>query len=463
MGMLGASLHHSFEALRFSATTHQLLMIRSTHALPQLFTATATLLASLSSLPHARPADAPPKSSPVPISSEPVANVKIERAFPNLQFKRPIYLTYTPDGTGRLAVISEYGTVLIFPNDASAEEAKELININHKVVYNDNQNEEGLLGLAFHPNFKKNGQFFLYYTTTAAPHTGVLSRFHISKDDPNHADPDSEEEIFRSPSKEYWNHNGGTIIFGPDGYLYLALGDGGLANDPHAHGQDLSTVLGKILRIDVDHHLPGKQYSIPKDNPFVDREGAAGEIWAFGLRNVWRMSFDRQTNKLWAGDVGQDYWEEVDIITRGGNYGWNQREGLHPLAPVPNSPKPGPPPANQVGEFIDPIFEYHHDIGKCIVGGHVYRGKQVPELYGAYLFADYVTGRVYALWYDADAARVTKVQPIDPPAAASNGMAGMFTFGFNGQSVFSFGEDADGEVYFTTVQGIVQRFRSATK
>ncbi len=422
-----------------------------------LFFVLAALLLALLSPDLLSAADDTPKSSPVAISSDPVANVKIERAFPNLQFRRPIYLTHIPDGTGRLAVISQYGTILVFPNDQNVEDPKELININNKVVYHDNENEEGLLGLAFHPKFKENGEFFLYYTTTGVPHTGVLSRFHVSKDDPNRADPASEEEIFRSPRKEFWNHNGGTIIFGPDGYLYLALGDGGQGNDPHSHGQSLSTVLGKILRIDVDHPDGDKKYSIPKDNPFVDYPDAKGEIWALGLRNVWRMSFDPLTNKLWAGDVGQDYWEEVDIIKRGGNYGWNQREGLHPLVPA-NPPEPGPPPEKQVGEFIDPIFEYHHSIGKCIVGGYVYRGKQVPELNGAYLFADYVTGRIYALWYDADTARVTKVQPVDPPTADAN--PGTFSFGFNGQSVFSFGEDADGELYFMTVQGIIQRFRS---
>jgi glucose/arabinose dehydrogenase len=438
-------------------------MSRTFHATVPLaaLIAAAILPCLLPSVPQLHAADdGSPKTSPVPIG-EPIANVKIERAFPNLQFRRPIYLTFTPDGTNRLAVISEYGSVQIFPNDRNVEDAQDLIDIKHKVVYHDNQNEEGLLGLAFHPNFKQNGEFFLYYTTTDAPHTGVLSRFHISADDPNRADPASEEEIFRSPSKEFWNHNGGTIIFGPDGYLYLALGDGGAANDPHSHGQDISTVLGKIIRIDVDHPSGGKKYSVPKDNPFVDQPGAAPEIWALGLRNVWRMSFDRLTHKLWAGDVGQDIWEEVDIIQRGGNYGWNQREGLHPLVPK-NPPKPGPPPEKQVGSFIDPIFEYHHDVGKCIVGGHVYRGKEVPELYGAYIFADYITGRLYALRYDEQAGHVTSVQPIDPPSGTNNA-PGAFTFGPNGMGVFSFGEDEAGEVYFMTVQGVIQRFRSTAK
>ncbi|HTQ37773.1 MAG TPA: PQQ-dependent sugar dehydrogenase [Pirellulales bacterium] len=401
-----------------------------------------------------------PKTSPVAIS-DPVANVKIERAFPNLSFARPIFLTSPPDGTNRVAVISQYGSILIFPNDAGVEDTHELLNIKDRVVYHDNQNEEGLLGLAFHPQFKENGQFFVYYTTTGAQHTGVLVRYHISADDPNRADPDSAEEIFRSPSKEFWNHNGGTILFGPDGYLYLCLGDGGAANDPHAHAQDISTVLGKILRIDVDHPDGGKKYSVPKDNPFVDVPDAAPEVWALGLRNVWRMSFDRLTHKLWAGDVGQDTWEEVDIIERGHNYGWNQREGFHPLVVKKNNPnQPGPPPDKTYGTLTEPLFEYHHAVGKCIVGGHVYRGKDVPELQGAYLFADYVTGRVYALWYDEQAGKVTSVQPIDPPAAPSNGNSG-FTFGSKGLGIFSFGEDEAGEVYFTTVQGVIQHFRSA--
>jgi quinoprotein glucose dehydrogenase len=398
------------------------------------------------------------RTSPVAISDGPVP-VKIERAFPNLTFRRPIGGAFPPDGSNRLAVISQYGKVLIFPNDSNVKEAKELLDIHSKVVYKDNENEEGLLGLAFHPKFKENGEFFVYYTTKDAPviskggvatpaaaHTSVLARVRMSANDPDRADPGSLEEIFRTPTKPDWNHNGGTIIFGPDGYLYIAIGDGGAANDPRAHGQDLSTVLGKVLRIDVDHKDGRKNYAVSDDNPFVNMEGAAPEVWALGLRNIWRMSFDRQTHKLWAGDVGQDIWEEVDIVERGGNYGWNIREGLHPLVRVAGPP-PGPPPEKIIGEFIDPIFEYHHSVGKSIIGGHVYRGKEVPELQGAYLFADYVDGQVYALRYDEQERKVTAVQKIGPRQ----------------QPVFSFAEDEGGELYFMTTQGYLFRFRSAAQ
>ncbi|HEY2759213.1 MAG TPA: PQQ-dependent sugar dehydrogenase, partial [Pirellulales bacterium] len=325
--------------------------------------------------------DKPSKTAPLPISDDP-APVKIEKAFPNLKFDRPIFLTYPPDGTNRLAVLCEKGEIFMMPNDPSVEEPESMLDIKDKVTYKDRENEEGMLGLAFHPKFKQNKTFFVYYTLKDVPHTSVLVRYKMSADNPNRADPDSAEEIFRSPGKPNWNHNGGTIIFGPDGYLYLALGDGGAANDPYAHGQSLETVLGKVLRIDVDHKDPGKQYAAPKDNPFVDMPGAMPEIWCLGLRNVWRMAFDHVTNKLWAGDVGQDTWEEVDILQRGGNYEWNIKEGFHTFSedPKPKHPPAGKVPDKVVGDLIDPIFEYHHDIGKCVVGGCVYRGKQVPEL-----------------------------------------------------------------------------------
>ncbi len=223
----------------------------------------------------------------------------------------------------------------------------------------------------------------------------------------------------------YWNHNGGTLVFGPDGYLYIVLGDGGLFGDPHGNGQNLGTLLGSILRIDVDHQDPGLPYAIPKDNPFVDRPGARGEIWAYGLRNVWRLAFDRQTGTAWAGDVGQDTWEEIDIIRRGGNYGWNIREALHHY----------PPGDTRTGsDLIDPILEYNHKVGKSITGGFVYRGKRVPALEGAYLYADYVTGQVWALWYDVDGKKIIANRTVRQ----------------SGTPVITFGEDDDGEVYFTS-------------
>jgi glucose/arabinose dehydrogenase len=352
---------------------------------------------------------------------------------------RPLLITGAGDGTNRMFVVSEYGTIHVFPNDPNAEEMKTFLDIRKQVQYDDKENEEGLLGMAFHPRYKENGQFFVYYSLrdTPNPHITVISRFRVSKDDPNRADPNSEKVILQI-KHPYWNHKGGTIVFGPDGYMYVGLGDGGAANDPHGNGQNLNTVLGKILRIDVDRKDEGLQYAIPKDNPFAGRPDARGEIWALGIRNVWRIAFDRETDVLWAGDVGQNIWEEIDIITRGGNYGWNLREGKHPFGPNGSGPRT---------DLIDPIWEYHHDIGKSITGGNVYRGKQVPELVGAYLYADYVSGQMWALWYDFEKREVTANRTILP----------------KGLPVMSFGEDDAGETYYVTVEGGIYKYASPKK
>jgi quinoprotein glucose dehydrogenase len=311
-------------------------------------------------------------------------------------------------------------------------EAKLFFNLQEKVSYKDKENEEGFLGMAFHPRFKENGEFFVYYTTTDAPHVSVISRFRTADADKTVARRATEQEIMRIP-QPYWNHNGGTLAFGPDGYLYVGLGDGGAANDPHSNGQKMSTMLGKILRIDVDRQDSGKQYSIPADNPFVKQPGAAPEIYALGVRNIWRMSFDRQTGALWAADVGQDIWEEINIVTSGGNYGWNLREGMHRFQAAGVGPRK---------DLAEPVWEYHHDIGKSITGGHVYRGQKVPYLIGSYLYADYVTGKVWALKYDSAQRQVV----------ANRSIAG------NVNPVMSFGEDEQGEVYFMTTQGKLSRF-----
>jgi glucose/arabinose dehydrogenase len=353
--------------------------------------------------------------------------VECVRAFPELEFVRPIVLTHANDGTNRVFVASQLGKVHVFANDQAATEAdtKVFLDIESKVEYKDRENEEGLLGMAFHPKFKENGEFFIYYTTTDTPHTSVISRFRVSKDDPNVADPASEEEIIRIP-QPYWNHNGGTIVFGPDGYLYVGLGDGGAGGDPHKNAQNLETLLGKVLRIDVDHKDEGLNYAIPKDNPFVGKAGARGEIWAYGIRNIWRMAFDSETGVLWAGDVGQDLWEEIDLIVRGGNYGWSLREGQHAFKDGEESPE----------GFVEPIFEYHHDLGKSITGGNVYRGKRIPSLVGKYLYADYVVSdKVFALDYDMEAKKVVSNETIPG----------------NISPIVSFGEDEQGETYYMTV------------
>ena len=358
---------------------------------------------------------------------------------------RPIVLTHAGDGSHRNFVATEQGVIHVFPNDDKAKETKIFLDIQKQVVYDDKQNEEGLLGLAFHPKYKENGEFFVFYTTTAQKKTNVLSRFHVSKDDPNRADPASEEIILKIEDRPFWNHDGGTVCFGPDGFLYLCTGDGGLGNDPFENAQNLKSLLGKVLRIDVDHKDPGKNYAIPKDNPFVNDEkhkDARGEIWAYGLRNIWRMAFDRETKRLWAGDVGQNLYEEIDLIEKGGNYGWNLREGLHPFGARGVGPRK---------DLIDPIWEYHHDLGKCIVGGCVYRGKNRPELEGRYLYADYISGRLWALRYDEGKKRVTENHPLRD----------------HGVQVISFGEDEQGEVFALAVsntgQGIFRLTKAADK
>ncbi|MAT13792.1 MAG: glucose sorbosone dehydrogenase [Planctomyces sp.] len=365
------------------------------------------------------------------VDTTPLA-IKPVRVFPEILVDRPIVVTYANDGSNRLFVASQKGKIHVFANDPEVEEDDIFLDLTPKVVYADNQNEEGLLGFAFHPNYKENGQLFVYYTTTDAPHTSVISRFTVSKDDPSKVDPASEEEVWRLP-QPYWNHNGGTIAFGPDGYLYIGLGDGGKGGDPHQHGQNLGTWLGSILRIDVDKTPRNKTYGIPKDNPFVNVRGAKPEIYAYGLRNVWRLAFDRKTGDFWAADVGQDLWEEINIIVKGGNYGWNKREATHEF----NNSGVGPNP-----EMIDPIWEYHHDIGKSITGGTVYRGTKIPELEGAYVYADYVTGKIWALWYDFEKKEVIANREIQSESLP----------------VMSFGDDAAGELYFTTPFGAMYTF-----
>ncbi|MCH8922156.1 MAG: PQQ-dependent sugar dehydrogenase [Planctomycetes bacterium] len=382
------------------------------------------------------------------INTKPLA-LKGERAFPNLRFRMPgmpdapgipgmpVIFTNAGDGSDRIFIGDQWGVIHVFPNDHSVKKTTKFLDFKKKVVYKPKQNEEGFLGLAFHPKYKQNGQFFVYYTTRDAPQTSVISRFRVSKDDPNKADPDSEQELMRI-KQPFWNHNGGTIVFGPDGYLYVALGDGGSAKDPMGNGQNLGTILGTILRIDVDHHDRGKAYAVPKDNPFVDHKGARPEIWAYGLRNPWRITFDRKTGDLWCGDVGQDLWEEINIITKGGNYGWNRREAKHKFGPKGVGPNI---------RMIEPIWEYHHKVGKSITGGHVHRGKRLPQLEGGYLYADYVSGKIWALWYDKKTGKVTANRPIQDKKLP----------------IITFGEDEQGATYFTDYFGMINRFVATEK
>lgn len=309
-------------------------------------------------------------------------------AFPNLLFDRPVGLYHAGDGTNRLFVIEQRGVIHVFNNSETATTASVFLDISDRVLFGG---EQGLLGMAFHPNFTENGYFYVDYTADN-PRRTIVSRFSVSSNNTNVADANSET-ILLQVLQPFSNHNGGQIAFGPDdGYLYIALGDGGAGGDPYGNGQNRSTLLGSMLRIDVDTGSGGIDYRIPDDNPFAGNiEGYAEEIYAFGLRNPWRFSFDPVTGWLWAADVGQSEVEEVDIIEKGKNYGWNIMEGSQCYSP--------PAGCNQTDLEL-PIWEYNHTLGYSVTGGFVYRGSDLDELYGAYIYGDYGSGLIWALWHD---------------------------------------------------------------
>ncbi|HEX5132567.1 MAG TPA: PQQ-dependent sugar dehydrogenase [Candidatus Krumholzibacteria bacterium] len=312
-------------------------------------------------------------------------------AFPSLTFSRPVDIRNAGDGTNRLFVVEQTGRILVFPNDKAAAAVDVFLDITASVAYRS-QGELGLLGLAFHPDYASNGFFFVYYTTGASgARRARLSRFHVSAD-PNVADPASESVLLDFAEPED-NHNGGALCFGGDGYLYIGVGDGGGTGDPGGNGQNRQTLLGSILRLDVDQNVATPPYhAIPPDNPYVgNANGYAEEIYAYGLRNPWRISYDAAGGVLWAGDVGQAAWEEIDQIVSGANYGWNCREGRH------DYPGQSSPLCATATGFVEPVFDYGHDVGRSITGGYVYRGTALPSLAGRYVYADFVTGIVWAL------------------------------------------------------------------
>ncbi|MCB0406258.1 MAG: PQQ-dependent sugar dehydrogenase [Bdellovibrionales bacterium] len=348
-------------------------------------------------------------SSPLPASEW-----VLKKAFPNLSFSRPLSLVQIPAPGDLLFIAEQGGNIFSFENDRETTVKALVLDLSTRVL--SNGNEQGLLGLALTPKWSEAPALYVNYTA-ANPTRTVVSRFALDAHS-GIADPSSEKVLLEVP-QPFSNHNGGMLAFGPDGYLYIGLGDGGSGGDPLQHGQNPHTLLASILRIDPTEN----GYHIPADNPFATTpELGRAEIWAYGLRNPWRFSFDRVTGTLWAGDVGQNAFEEIDIILPGRNYGWNTCEGMH------RYPQGDSCPAGTQA----PLYEYDHSEGRSITGGYVYRGTEWPELFGHYLYADFVSRRVWALNPETTTNRL--LATADEPIA-------------------SFGEDRNGNLYLLGFAG----------
>ncbi len=336
--------------------------------------------------------------------------------------RKPVGITNAGDGTGRLFVVEQAGTIRILQNGVLNPEP--FLDIIDRV--GSQGSEQGLLGLAFHPQYATNGYFFVNYTDLQGD--TVISRFQVDLETPNQVDI-SRETMLMKVAQPFANHNGGGLEFGPDGYLYLGFGDGGSAGDPQGNGQSLTSLLGKLLRVDVDGVSP---YTIPQDNPFKNG-GARSEIWAYGLRNPWRFSFDAHNGDLYIADVGQNQWEEINYLqadtAAGANFGWNLFEGSHPYEPrvTPSTP------------LTPPVFEYSHSEGCSVTGGLVYRGSKLPEFSGIYLYGDYCSGTVWGLMKDSQGSWQN--------ALLYDGMG----------QISSFGQDEQHEIYLVVHSGIVFR------
>lgn len=327
--------------------------------------------------------------------------------------RNPLFLTHAGDGSGRLFVVEQPGRIRIIQNGRLLETP--FLDIANRVRAGG---EQGLLGLAFHPAYRQNGRYVVNYNRTTDGAT-VLAEYRVSEN-PNQSR--TKEKLLMVVPQPFANHNGGMVAFGPDGFLYIARGDGGSAGDPGNRGQNRQELLGKILRIDVDRGAP---YAIPPDNPFASG-GGRPEIFAYGLRNPWRFSFDRKTGELWAADVGQDDWEEIDLVRRGGNYGWRIMEGNHCFSPRTGCVTDG---------LVAPMAEYATRSPRCsITGGYVYREAAIPDLQGIYVFGDYCSGEIFELIEDT-------IRPL-----LSTGL-----------KISSFGQDQQGELYVVGHGGTVHR------
>ena len=343
----------------------------------------------------------------------------------------PVAIAHANDKSGRLFVVQQNGIIRVIKNDVLQQQI--FLDISHKVT---DGGERGLLGLAFHPGFSRNGRFYVNYTTESDELYTIVSEFRLKND---RVVLESEKELLRI--KQPWgNHNGGQLAFGPDGYLYIAMGDGGAGNDPHNNGQKLETLLGSILRIDVDRKTAGRNYAIPIGNPFITTANARPEIWAYGLRNPWRFSFDRLTGALYAADVGQDEIEEINIIHGGLNYGWRVMEG--PIC------TPGIDEHCDKKRYTPPIYSYKHDIGASITGGYVYRGTKIAELCGTYIYGDFVSQAIWGLRHEN--GKLINHKTLFSPKSIFR--LAIDYFDDDGLLISTFGEDETGEIYVAAYQ-----------
>lgn len=360
------------------------------------------------------------KSTPPPITGGPIPALVLTPVVSGLT--SPVDLQFPNDGTGRMFVVQQRGSIRIVANGTVA--SAPFLDITAKVNFGG---EMGLLGLAFHPQFTQNHLFYIHYDRSIAGQIqSVIAEYQVSATDPNQGDPASER-ILLTVDQPFGNHKGGQIVFGPDGFLYIGFGDGGSGGDPMGNGQNLQTLLGKMLRIDVNSQNGGKQYAIPPSNPFANG-GGLPEIWAYGLRNPWRFSFERAGTRMFVGDVGQDKFEEVDILEAGKNYGWNVMEGLHCYNPSSGCTMTG---------LTMPIVEYPHTDGEAVMGGFVYRGTAISGLSGTYIFGDYVSGTMWKL--------------VESPPGTWTRTTVLST----GRNISSFGQDTAGELYVVDYSGSV--------
>ena len=357
-----------------------------------------------------------------------LAEMDMELVFTNLVFDQPVFLTHANDGSDRLFIVERAGQIRVFQNQDEVQHSHMFLDITGRVALTGL--ETGLLSMAFHPSYPDSNKFYVNYTYGNL--SSRVSEFRVSSN-PDSADENSER-VLLTLDQPFSNHNGGQVVFGSDGYMYIGFGDGGSGGDPQGNGQNRKTLLGAILRIDVDTKTGDLNYGIPSDNPYVGNgNGWREEIWAWGLRNPWRFSFDRLTGQLWAGDVGQNRWEEIDLIEKGKNYGWKIMEGFHCFSPSSGCDTTG---------LILPVVEYEHvdGTGRSVTGGYVYRGTKLDRLYGIYIYADFMVGTIWGLRYEDEEVMDHKVIAQSPV------------------SISSFGEDEEGEVYVVDFNGKIYRF-----